>query len=406
MAAQGLVTVLGYIFWIIVARLYDSAAVGIAGTLISVAMLISQISILGLNNAIVRFLPTAKDKNEKINTCLVIVSGASLLAAVVYALAMPVFSPSLLFIRDDPVLLGLFLISMVLVALNTFTDSVFLANRATKYNIAVYGGYSLLRVALPFAFVSFGTVGIFGAHIAGIALAVILSFYFMVTRLGYRFALSFNKQIARMISGYSAASYVAGFLWMAPLLMAPLLVIHQLGAEPAAHFYMVNTIVSCLLIIPLATTQSLFAEGSHAEDKLFDLTKRSLKLCLTLVGLGVVGLFALGKPIITVFGEEYAHAGINLLYLLAATTLLVAVNMTANSVLKVRRQNWLMIGINLTGALVMIVGFQLFMQRHGLIGIGYGYLVGHATMLALFGGLFTAEYLFARRKAIAVSTTS
>jgi O-antigen/teichoic acid export membrane protein len=294
---------------------------------------------------------------------------------------------------------------MVLVTLNTFTDSVFLVNRATKYNVIIYGAYSLLRLSLPFAFVRYGIIGIFGAHIAGVALAVFLSFYYMVRKLNYRFSFTFSKSIARMIGGYSAASYVAGFLWVLPMLIAPVFVVNQLGTQTAAYFYMVNTIVSCLLIIPLATTQALFAEGSHATHELRQLVRKSLRLTMTLVALGVVGLLALGKLVILVFGHEYVQ-GLGLLYLLTATTLIVALNMTGNAILKIRQQTWRLISVNLLATLLAVGTFKLFMQHYGLLGIGVAYLLGQAVMLCAFGGMLLVERLSRQRSSDRVSLSA
>ena len=55
---------LGFFFWIISARLYSTEQVGIGATLISVMTLISSLSILGLDNGLIRYLPTAERKND------------------------------------------------------------------------------------------------------------------------------------------------------------------------------------------------------------------------------------------------------------------------------------------------------------------------------------------------------
>src|ERR1035437_9360223 len=177
MTAQGVVTFFGYIFWVLVARLYSSNDVGFAVTLISIATLISQISILGLNNSIVRYLPGSKQKNETINIALWLVSITSFVVSIAYILCIPLLSPKLLFVRQDWVFLLIFIAAMILVTLNTFTDSIFLANRATRYNVIIYGAFSILRLILPIAFISLGVLGIIMAHVIGVALAVFLSFY-------------------------------------------------------------------------------------------------------------------------------------------------------------------------------------------------------------------------------------
>lgn len=391
--AQGLMTGFGYLFWIFAARLYDSASVGLAGTLISVSMLISQISILGLNQALVRYLPKSTQKNDKINTCLWITSIASLVAACIYVAGMSFFSPDLLFIRHDTPLLGLFIVSMVLVTINTFTDSVFLAHRSTKYNVIIYAGYSIVRVGLPFAFISHGAVGIFAAHIVGVLVAVIMSFYYMIKKLNYRPAFTISKSILKMISGYSLANYVAGFLWGIPMLIAPLLVVNKLGASSAGYFYMVSMIINILMIIPTSISQSMFAEGSHKEgETLRHIAAKSLRFALLLELAAVAGVLLLGRFAIGIFGKEYVNGGSMLLYALALGTLLVVGNMIGNVLLKLKKRNWALIAINAFGAAVTTGLFLVFM-RHGLIGIGYGYIVGQAVQLLAFGIIFIPTLL-------------
>lgn len=396
--AQGVMTGFGYLFWIFNAHLYKSADVGLAGTLISVAALISQISILGLNQALVRYLPKSTQKNEKINTCLWLTSLASLVVAIIYMLGMSFFSPKLLFVRDNPLFLGLFLASMVLVTVNTFTDSVFLANRATKYNIIIYAGYSIVRLGLPFAFASFGTIGIFSAHIAGVIIAVGMSLYYMWRKFDWRPSFKINLSIVRMISGYSLANYVAGFLWGIPMLVAPILVVNRLGASPAAYFYMVMMIINILLIIPTSITQSLFAEGSHKEgEQLRHIAAKSLRFNVALECAAVAGVLVFGKFAIGIFGKEYAAGGANVLYLLALSSLLVVGNMTGNVMLKLKKRNWSLIAINGFGALVT-AGLFAWLLRYGLVGIGYGYIIGQALQLAVFAVMFAPSLLKYRRE--------
>jgi O-antigen/teichoic acid export membrane protein len=384
MLAQGVMTGFGYLFWVFNAHLYDSHAVGLAGTLISISTLISQISILGLNQALVRYLPKAQNKNNTINTCLWLTAVTSLVAAGIYTAGMGIFSHDLLFVREQPLLLTLFLVSMVLTTVNTFTDSVFLANRATKYNVIIYTAYSVVRLLLPFAFVSMGAIGIFSAHIAGVAVAVTFSIYYMIKKFDYRPALAIDRGIIRALGKYSLANYIAGFLWGVPLLIAPLLIVNHLGPSSAAYFYMVMMIINILLIIPTSITQALFAEGSHKEnEQLRHITAKSLRLSLSLETAAVIGACLFGGLVIGIFGKEYVTGGINLLYVLAVSSLLVVLNMTGNVILKLKKRNGVLIAVNAFGAAVTAGLFLLFMGQ-GLIGIGYGYLAGQAVQLAAF----------------------
>src|ERR1035437_7011030 len=84
MLSTAVMSFFGFFFWIINARLFKPEQVGIATTLISVVTLISSFSLLGLNSAIVRYLPTSERKNKKINTSFTLIVLTSALMALIY----------------------------------------------------------------------------------------------------------------------------------------------------------------------------------------------------------------------------------------------------------------------------------------------------------------------------------
>ena len=123
----------GFFFWIINARLFKPEQVGIATSLISVVTLISSFSLLGLNNGIVRYLPTSERKNQKINTAFTLVALASALIAFFYLIFINKFSPKLLFVRQNIFFAMFFIVVIVFSALNTISETVFIAYRSTSY---------------------------------------------------------------------------------------------------------------------------------------------------------------------------------------------------------------------------------------------------------------------------------
>src|SRR3954447_2690503 len=94
--------VLGFLFWLLNARLFSASEIGKATLLISATSLISYLSLLGFNNTFIRFLPTAEDPAGHINTGLVLCFGTAIVLGSVYVLGLPLFAPELRFIRDSP----------------------------------------------------------------------------------------------------------------------------------------------------------------------------------------------------------------------------------------------------------------------------------------------------------------
>ena len=86
LAASGV----GFAFWLVAARLYTPSEIGIASTLISATTLIAYLSLLGLNNSLVRFLPMSDNRDAEVSQSVLITAGGGLLIATAYVLLAPV----------------------------------------------------------------------------------------------------------------------------------------------------------------------------------------------------------------------------------------------------------------------------------------------------------------------------
>ena len=93
--------ILGFAFWIVVARFYSPVEVGIVSALIAATMLLAVLSRLGFDMGLIRFLSAAEDKVGMINSCLTITCLASLILSLIFAAGLDFWSPALSFIRGD-----------------------------------------------------------------------------------------------------------------------------------------------------------------------------------------------------------------------------------------------------------------------------------------------------------------
>lgn len=378
MIAQGSVTVFGYVFWLLVSRLYANSDVGVASSLISMTSLISQISILGLNQALVRFFPKSQNKNSLINTALNPPALVAIFLSFIYILLNRSIDLPL------PIIIA-FVLSSVFTTLNIFTDSVFLANRKNVYNVGIYGLYGIVRVVVPFLFLSAGAFGIITANLIGTMSAVLASFYFMYKKFSYKYSAVIDLHLLRKLSFYSLGTYIAGFLWITPMLIAPTLALNIIGSEQTSYLYMVITVFNILLIIPTAVTQSLYSEGSHGDaNSLRGLVKKTASIIYAIQILGVIALLLLGNFIMSTFGKDYASGGTSLLYLLVPIGLLTSINMIGNTILKIKNKISILISINALGSLSVVILMAYFVKVMGIIGVGFAYLIGQLLMLSSF----------------------
>src|SRR5918992_3037579 len=70
--SSGLTSGLGLLFWILAARLYDPATVGVNSTALSAMTLLGTAAHLNLGNAILRFVPVAERRGALVAGCFAV----------------------------------------------------------------------------------------------------------------------------------------------------------------------------------------------------------------------------------------------------------------------------------------------------------------------------------------------
>jgi O-antigen/teichoic acid export membrane protein len=374
MISTGVMSVFGFVFWIICARLYTAEQVGLATTIISVMSLITTFSLLGLGAGLVRYLPHSDRKNEKINTCLTLVSLVTIIVSTLFLLGIEIFSPRLFFIKENLILSGLFIIFMIFASCNSLLESIFASYRSAKYTLLKNTIFSVLKVVFPFLLVSLGVYGIFGSWMIGIIAGVVVSILVLVKKFGYKLKLVFHDSIIKKIGKYSFLSYVSGFIGSLPTLLLPLMITNSVHPEMTAYYYMAMMVANILFIIPQATATSLFAEGSNNEKELKNHMKKAVKIIGFLIIPAILITIFFGKYILLMLGKDYASEGYVLLNYLTISCLFMSINSIIGSLLQVKRRMKELVTINVVSA-VFTLGLSVLWMSKGLQGIGLAWLV-------------------------------
>ncbi|MEU4653079.1 oligosaccharide flippase family protein [Streptomyces sp. NPDC023723] len=368
---------LGFLFWVVVARFYTPVQVGIATSLISAMSLISYLSQFGLNSTLVRFPAASPDRNAQLTLALCAVAGAGGLLALGYLAGLPWYGEKLLFVRENPLAITAFVLLCAFAALNQLAKSVFTGARAPQLNVLSDGlAQGLVKLALPVCLTGFGMYGVVGSTGAGFAAAVVCAVFLMRRRLGFRFEPRWGGTRLREQFGYSLASYASGLLNLVPQLVLPLIVLHQLGAAATGYFYVAFQIAALLNAIAFSVGEALFAEGSHDPGQLPVLLRRTAVI-IAAAQTPAAAVIAVGSGLVLwVFGPGYADAAGPLLVAFALGSLAVALSSWANFALKVTRQLRQLIVNNAVFALVTL-GLALWWADRGLVWIGWAWGAGN-----------------------------
>jgi O-antigen/teichoic acid export membrane protein len=383
MVSTAIQALFGFFFWIINARLFTTVEVGIATTIISVGTLITSLSLLGFNAGLVRYLPSSKEKNVKINTAITLVTLMAMVISVCYLLGVHIFSPRLQFINKSIFLSVSFIILMIAITLNMLSENIFIAYRSTKYILYKNAILSVTKVIFPFLLITFGSMGIFFSYGLSICIGLILSVFFLTNKFSYVLKPVISKEVINKMLKFSFGNYMANFIAQAPMNLLPIIITNKLGPSTSAYFYMCMMIANLLYIIPIAVSQSLFAEGSYNEKALVLHLKKAISTIAMLLLPGILITVLLGKYVLFAFGKEYSFESFHFLQLIAFAGVFVAVNNIGSALFNIKHKVGYTVLLNALNVGI-IVGLSYILINFQLTGIGVAWLMGQAVTAVVF----------------------
>ena len=138
---------------------------GLGLAIISAALLLAFIAGLGLDSGLIRFLPNADISPFRlINSCLTLTGVTGIILAAVFLAGLPIFSPTMLFIRESLFLGFAFTIFVSIRAMFNLLTPAYVARRRAEYSFV----QSVLTGTLRFAILVLlgGGLGAFGIFVS------------------------------------------------------------------------------------------------------------------------------------------------------------------------------------------------------------------------------------------------
>ena len=364
---------LGFIFWIVAAKLYSQEEVGITTALISAVNLIVILSFLGLDQSIIRFFPEG-NRTKIFITSLIAITMATVIFGVIFVAGINIWSPQLSIVKEY---LFIFFVTLVSFSLIQPTSQVFIALRKGNYyfyqNLLM--GLRALILFLPFLgkfgiFISFGL-----ASLISLLFSMYFIFKFKIEKFNLKKQLRVDVNYLKDSFRFSIGNYVFVILITIPGYLLPILVLNVLGSEQTAYYYIAYTIGSVLFMISAAFGTSLFVEGSHGESLRKNTLKTTFATFIVLIPIAIL-LFIFGGYILGLIGANYIN-GLNLLKTIILSSFFYAVCMIYFSISRVQKNMSDLIVIGLL-IFILLIGFSyIFMLKFGIVGVGYAWIVSY-----------------------------
>ncbi len=385
----------GFVFWTAAARLYEPREVGLAAAAVSAVGLLAMLATLGLDQALVRFVPEAADPRGLVNSSLTLGAVVALVLSLGFVAGLDLWSPALLPLRQHPLAVAGLVVAAVGATGSGLLHNAFLAWRRAGLGLVQSSVFNVIRIVLVVAFaVGSQAVGLIGAWALGLAAGVSWGATSGLSRAtGFRYRPVLQRAAVNDMTHFAFANYAATVLWGAPVFLLPLLVANLTGPAAAAYFYVATAVGGLVTMIPWAVSASLFAHGSHDEEQLVRYALESGRAILLLLVPAVALILLLGDRVLLLFGRTYSAEGTRLLQFMALATLPLAVNFLFFSVRRVQRR---MAPVVATTAWILAATLGLsvvLLPRMGLVGAGVAWLAAQTSVAMML----VARYILSGR---------
>ncbi|NAZ85055.1 MATE family efflux transporter [Kineococcus indalonis] len=383
----------GSLFWLVCARTYSTAEVGVATTLISASSFISLASLLGFNSGFLYYLPRSSRRSDHLTTGLLLVAAVSVAVGLGYLLLLrllPGWYPELEPVVRSPWLALVFVLLTCALSVNTLTSSAFTAYRATRWNLAIDGGLmSTCKLLGVLALAGAGAFGIFAASGFGALVAALVSVAVLVRRFGFRPGFTLHKDLVRQVARFTSGSYVAYLLNIAPTSLIPMLVLAHQGAAQSGHLYMAFMVANVVFGAAHAITSSTFTETSYGDRPLGAVVRKAVTVLAAVLVPAAAFIAWQADFIMGVFGPEYAPAAPALVVFMASAPLVAAYDI-GTVVLRARGRVGAFVLVNLVSC-VSILTLVLLWADRGLVPVATAWGAGTGA------AVLTCLLLLARR---------
>jgi O-antigen/teichoic acid export membrane protein len=394
LVGQVMVMLSGFTFWAIASRLSEASAVGIAGSLILASALVATVSVVGANQGLVRFLPSTSSPSRMLATAVSIVTVATIIVA---SVTFSFLSNNSDLGHSRILLAALFVLNSLALAVGMVADAAMLAHNRVGWNSLAYVIASLTCLGLISVVGQFGAVGVLAVNALLYGIVASVSLVLLSREKRFTWRPTFDASIARELASFAGASYLAGILWMTPVLILPSIALPVIGATSTGYLMITMTLFNVLLLISVASTQSLFASLSADANDPKRRTRSVLTFTLVLVLAGSLFLAAAGFAILSFFGDDYAVWGYPLLLWLIPSAFLATINLVGNVHLKHRSRLRRLVIFNAV-RLGVTLGFWIaFLPSLGLSAVPAGFLLGHGVLCCAHLIFLTADHRAATR---------
>ncbi|MCV0403322.1 MAG: hypothetical protein K5924_06385 [Chloroflexi bacterium] len=303
----------GFLAWLLAARLFAPAEVGLAAGAVAAMMLAVQIALGGSGSAVIALFPGRRSAPSRLfDTAVIVVTVAALVVAIVFLVLAATRLDELRAIPADAGLAVAFVVMTLFGTLNTLYDYVSVAMRRGDHvlvrNVA-FGVMTLVVLALGAASALDGPFAILLAWAVAGSAACAIAWAQLRHAVGYVFAARLDPGLTRSVVSTGVPNWLLSLTERLPALIMPVLVTELISPEANAFWYAAWMMAWVVLIIPTSVGQSLFAEAVHRPTEIREVVRHGTRTALLLGISAAGGMLLLAELALGLLGAQYSAEG-------------------------------------------------------------------------------------------------
>ena len=373
MTSSAATGVLGFVFWTVAARGYETAEVGRASAIITSATLIAILANFSLGSLYERFLPLAGTHTKRIvRSGTTFVAGTALVFGALFIAAGP---RAQLFPQLREMLV--FPVFVAILAIYTLQDQILIGLGRAR-TIAVKNiGQSTVKLVLVAALIPLATGAaiVWSWVLPAAVITAIISVIVIRRETGGRVGTP-NLPARRELFNFFASSYAINAINVIVPLLVPLIIVAQLGNEMNAYFSMCWLVVNTLGALIVATAAPFIATASTPGADIRACTTRFVLLCGGSAVVGCLTLVVAAPFILGILGPHYADNGTTLIRTMALVLPAVALTTIYTALARLQRKLRLAVVSQVLLGLFVVIGVVVTTPRWGINAVGYTYVAG------------------------------
>ena len=375
---------LGFLAWLLAARLFAPAEVGIASALVAAMMLCVQLGLLGIGSAVVALLPIYRSAEERlvdvgatvvVLCALGVTLGFFILVGTVLKELTLVVAPAYAFS---------FLAMTVFGTLNTYYDYVSLALRR---------GDQILVRNIAFGIVTLGVLAVCASLLAGPgslmivlawasagAAACVIAVVQVARALRRRPAARVDRSLTARLVGVGWPNWLLTLTERAPALGMPVLITQMLGPTTNAFWYAAWMMAWAVLIIPISIGQSVYAEISRDRATARSAVLHGLRSSLMIGVPAALVLAIVAELALLLLGARYAAESAPALRVLVASVVPATVIQAYYAVSRARGALAEAILVGALGGSATVAAALIAGQVGGLVAMAAGWVIAQSII--------------------------